>query len=62
MSHRIIIEENGTGVGGPSKVTVEWTPSHELTGNEQMRRVDKATKLADKINDVLYGGDAPEEA
>lgn len=57
MSHRIIIEENGEGAGGASIVTVQWTPSHTLSGNEQMRRVDKAVKLAGKINDVLYGTD-----
>ena len=31
-----------------------WTPSHELSGNEQMRRVERVQKLLDKIDDTLY--------
>jgi hypothetical protein len=58
MTHRIVIVENGTGAGGTSTTTVDWTPSHDLSGNEQMRRVDKATRLAEKINDVLYGAES----
>ena len=54
MAHIIIIRKNGAGPGGTTESSVTWSPSHELTGNEQMRRVERAEKLLDKIDDILY--------
>lgn len=58
MSHVVIINQKGTGPGGAAEGRIEWTPSHELSGNEQMRRVEKATRLLGKANDALYGSDS----
>lgn len=55
MSHRIIISSQGTGPDGSAESTVEWTPAHTVSGNEQQRKVERVEKLLEKINDVLYG-------
>lgn len=56
MSHRVVIIAGGNGPGGTAESRAEWTPSHDLSGNEQLRRIEKATRLLEKVNDVLYGG------
>lgn len=56
MTHTVIIVEDGTGSGGTAKATIEWQPSHTIDPLEEAKRRDKATKLAVKINRVLYGG------
>ncbi len=62
MSHKIIINENGTGPGGTSEVQVTYTPSHDVPPAEQIRKAQKAARMAERINDYLYGTDSdPDE-
>jgi hypothetical protein len=56
MSHRIIIIEDGAGEGGSATTEVTWAPSHGISPTEEARRRERAEKLAQKINRVLYGG------
>lgn len=62
MSHTVIITGNGTGPGGTSEGRIEWKPSHDLPANEERRRIEKATRMLDRLNDFLYGdgGDGPD--
>ena len=59
MAHSIIINSNGTGPGGNTGSSVKWTPSHELSGNEQIRRVERVQELLEKIDDILYAPPHP---
>lgn len=54
MSHVIITSQSGTGPGGSAESQVKYTPSHDLSGNEQIHRIKKATKALERINDFLY--------
>lgn len=56
MTHTVIIVEDGIGSGGEAKTEVTWKPSHTIDPTEEALRREKATKLAVKINRVLYGG------
>ena len=58
MSHVIIIVDDGTGPGGSAKATVEYTPSHDTSPSDQMRRVRKVERALQRINDFLYNDGA----
>lgn len=58
MSHTVIIVEEGTGEGGSARTEVRWTPAHGMSPTEEARRRERAERLAEKINRVLYGADS----
>ena len=60
MTHRIIITENGTGVGGSSTGTIEYTPDHAVPPAKQIRKAERAGEMLKRINDFLYGPDDTE--
>lgn len=60
MTHTVIIVEDGTGEGGTARTEVRWTPSHDITPNQEAHRRERAAKLAQKINDILYGPESVE--
>lgn len=55
MSHRIIIHAAGEGQGGSATGQIEWTPAHGISPADEAKRREKAEKLLNKANDVLYG-------
>lgn len=55
MTHTVIIVEEGTGEGGTARTEIRWTPSHDITPMQEAHRRERANKLAEKINDILYG-------
>lgn len=55
MSHRIIITATGEGEGGSATGTIEWAPSHGISPADEARRRERAEKLLNKANDILYG-------
>ena len=54
MSHEIIIIHQGSGAGGEVKSEVSYKPSHELSDDEQFKRLKHANKVLDKLSDFLY--------
>lgn len=54
MSHVINSTQRGTGPGGEATSTVAWTPSHDLSPVEQIHRIQKATHMLERLNDMLY--------
>lgn len=58
MAHKIIIEEGGSGSGGSAKITIEYTPDHAIPPVLQIRKAERAARVAEKLNDYLYGGGA----
>lgn len=62
MTHTVIIVEDGTGDGGTARTEIRWTPSHDITPLQEAHRRERVTKLAQKINDILYGPESlPDE-
>lgn len=55
MTHTVIIVEDGTGEGGTARTEIRWSPSHDITPMQEAHRRERVTKLAQKINDILYG-------
>ncbi len=54
MSHVINSTQRGTGPGGDATSNVEWTPSHDLSPVEQIQRIQKAGRMLERLNDMLY--------
>lgn len=54
MSHVIVVTQEGTGIGGSAKATVEYKPSHDTPPSEQLRRVRKVERVLKRLNDFLY--------
>lgn len=61
MSHVIISVQPGTGAGGEAEITIKYTPAHTVPGAEQIRKIQRAGRMAERIADFLYNT-APEPA
>lgn len=59
MSHVIIHTEDGTGPGGSATIRIEYTPAHDTPPTEQIRRIRRAARMAERIADYLYN-DGPD--
>lgn len=55
ISHVINSTQPGEGPGGKSEISIKYTPAENLSGNEQIRRLEKAIRIVGRANDVLYG-------
>lgn len=58
MAHTIVVQEQGAGSGGSAKITIEYTPDHAIPPVLQIRKAERAAKVAERLNDYLYGGGA----
>lgn len=59
MSHVILSTQPGEGPGGSVEITIRYTPSHDVPRAEQIRRIEWATRKAEKIADKLYTSAVP---
>lgn len=59
MTHVIIAEDDGTGPGGSAKARVEYTPSHDTSPTDQIRRINRAKRMLGRVNNYLYS-DGPD--
>lgn len=61
MSHNVIIRTPPPGLVAPvpdePTVTVQYSPSHDLTEAQQARQYSRIVKLTEKIIDVAKRGD-----
>jgi len=58
VAHIIIIGGDGVGPGGKAKGTIEYTPDHSVPPVVQIRKAERAEKMLERINDMLYGNDS----
>lgn len=60
MSHVILSTQPGKGPGGEAEITIRYTPAHTVPGAVQIRKIERAKVMAERIADFLYG-DEPDE-
>lgn len=56
MAHTIVVQQNGTGLGGSASSRVEYTPNHAIPPVLQIRKAEKVARVLEKLNDYLYDG------
>ncbi len=56
MSHQIIITTNQSLVALPATGEITWSPSHDLSPNQQQRRIERAET---KLNEIVAMLSAP---
>jgi hypothetical protein len=58
MAHVITSTQDGTGPGGSAKSSVEYAPAHSVPPAEQIRKIKKAGRVLERLNDYLYADGA----